>query len=401
MSYWRFFVLFLLDLMLPFYLSAKVVTPKKAMSVAETFFYKSKIERIHSGSLELAYDSNDIDSDTSSEGIKDPAFYVFVPSDSKGFIIVSGDDAITPIIGYSFEDPIPDLKEIPLYMRQWLENITKTVNKLRSQSIVKSVRLIKFWDNPKPAAVVKQLKTAKWDQGYPYNDKCPIINGKKCVTGCAVTATAIAMYYNRHPSRGKGATSDYESNMNKTRIQIPSRNLDHPIEWNKMKMEYDCGVDCSQEEVDAISTLMADIGAGIKANYSQDVTACYISYIPELAYYCYGYAPASLLIKSDYRYSEWQSFLREDIDNDHPVIYGIYNPDGIGHAFIIDGYTENDYYHFNWGWGGYGNGYYSLNLMTSDNYFVNRQKLIKNFKPYDGEAVSQKDWIKLLRGSFL
>ena len=397
-SYWNFFVLLLLDLMLPLSVSAKVVTQPEALKIANSFFYKSKIKQLFSGSLEFAFDSNDIDSVIHSDDIQAPAFYVFVPQDSKGFVIVSGDNGITPIIGYSFEDPMPGLKDIPVFMKQWLENVTLTVNELRSSNLFRSIQLIKFWKNPKPEPVVKQLKTAKWGQGYPYNDQCPEINGKKCVTGCVVTAAAIAMYYNRHPERSKGHVLTYISAMDNVKVLVDSRNLDHPIEWDKMKMEYEYGTIYSQEEVDAIAALMADIGAGLKADYNIDATECYISSIPNLAYYSYGYAPATVLIKSDYRYSEWKSFIKEDIDNGHPIIYGIYNPEGIGHAFILDGYTENNYYHFNWGWGGYGNGYYSLNLMTSNNSFINRQKLIKDFKPGEGMPITQKHWIKIMQG---
>ena len=37
------------------------------------------------------------------------------------------------------------------------------------------------------------------------------------------------------------------------------------------------------------------------------------------------------------------------------------------HIYILDGYTDNDYYHFNWGWSGQGNGWFTLDNMVPDN----------------------------------
>lgn len=50
-----------------------------------------------------------------------------------------------------------------------------------------------------------------WDQGYPYNDSCPIggHSGQRTITGCVATAGAQVMKYWAWPNTGTGAHSYY------------------------------------------------------------------------------------------------------------------------------------------------------------------------------------------------
>ncbi len=50
-------------------------------------------------------------------------------------------------------------------------------------------------------------------------------------------------------------------------------------------------------------------------------------------------------------------FLKNQIQNRMPVYGAIYGTP-VGHAVVVDGYDDRDYYHLNFGWGGYFNGYF-------------------------------------------
>ena len=47
------------------------------------------------------------------------------------------------------------------------------------------------------------------------------------------------------------------------------------------------------------------------------------------------------------------------IDRLGPVVYSGYGKEG-GHAFVVDGYDEQDYLHVNWGWSGQDNGFFAV-----------------------------------------
>jgi hypothetical protein len=79
----------------------------------------------------------------------------------------------------------------------------------------------------------------------------------------------------------------------------------------------------------------------------------------------------------DYTLEAWQAKIRESLDAGCPVIYAANNA-GTGdtrHMFVVDGYTDNGYFHFNFGWAGSGNGWFKLDAI----------------KPYQGDDYSWQE----------
>lgn len=393
-------VLLLFSLIFPLSVSAKIVTPSQALRVANSFFSQTKVMQAGSVDLTLSWTSSDISDKASPSSVEDPAFYVFVPKNSKGFVIVSGDDAIVPIIGYSFENPAPSADDVPVNMKEWLGIITEAVQDLRSHNISSPLEVQKRWANPRPSAAVKELETALWGQGSPFNDQCPTYKGEKCLTGCVITAAAEVLQYHKHPAESHGVTEPYRSERDDAVIDMPERNLNHPIHWEDMLPNYHGST--SQAQKDAVSQLMADLGSAMQVKYGTSATSSSTSNLPHVLYEYYNYSPSACMIsRADYSDEQWKEYIMEDIDNDCPIIYRATNEtSNAGHSFILDGYSDGNEYHFNWGWEGKGNGYYALDMMNprSDRNYCRKQKCLKGLKPDDGAPMEIIRWIKLYRG---
>ena len=66
--------------------------------------------------------------DTASDDVAPAPYYIFSRGAGKGFVIVSGDDAIAPILGYTDQGDY-DESQLPIqlktYLKAWEEKITK------------------------------------------------------------------------------------------------------------------------------------------------------------------------------------------------------------------------------------------------------------------------------------
>ena len=65
----------------------------------------------------------------------------------------------------------------------------------------------------------------------------------------------------------------------------------------------------------------------------------------------------------NYTAAEWSAMLRADLDANRPIIYKGRDVSG-GHSFICDGYNTSGQFHFNWGWGGYCDAYYTIGQLN-------------------------------------
>ena len=340
---------------------AKYVSSDNAAIVAEKFladkgFPQKKLLLHHPGKMGPAL--------TRSQSSVAPAYYIFTMTDKAGFVIVSADDVAKPILGYSFDGTLEDGGSLPPNMQAWLDDAEQQIMRARKLGVQQSAETAKQWKAPTVGKTMFQLQTAKWSQHYPFNTQCPIDKDKNSITGCVPTAHAILMKYYEYPSKGRGKTKEYT--VVKNGIKVAERDLDHPYRWNVMRMEYQNG-QFSQTQVDAVAELMADIGAAIQAQYSADETSAMVGNKALFAHF--GFNPGRCLNKKNYTDSEWNAMVREELNKSRPLLYSSSSSkDEGGHAFIIDGYTNQDYYYINWGWGGNYNGVFSLDALHPGNY---------------------------------
>ena len=312
--------------------------------------------------MQLAFDSESIA--TRSSGLE-PAYYVFDNAGGPGFVIVAGDDVAMPVLGYSFEYEFSK-DNLPVNLKEWLEYMRCEVNEARRSGTKAEAVVTRAWGSLATGNPVVELETAKWNQERPYNMLCPTINGKFSYTGCTITALAIVMRYHQWPEKGVGTLPGYQTYT--YNVTVPDLLLGHTYDWENMLLEYPYS-GYSQAEANAVATLMRDCGIMVQADYGpvgSFGTAASTYYIPDGLKTYMGYDKRTRGISRNYyTTSEWNSLMQAELDSNRPVIYSGFNEEA-GHAFVLDGYTDQNYYHVNWGWGGYCDGYFLLTALDPD-----------------------------------
>ena len=128
-------------------------------------------------------------------------YYVFSMDDDHGFIIISGDDIATPVLGYA-ENGIYD--ESNLNFNYWMDCLAKEIAEAIERNMPQSKTIKAQWDEYLPdnvpdlsvRAAIRPIITTQWNQNSPYNDLCPQVSGVsssyggRAPTGCTATAMA-------------------------------------------------------------------------------------------------------------------------------------------------------------------------------------------------------------------
>lgn len=327
-------------------------SPEEAKNVAADFFRTEKISRLSDkDALTLVHVVNN--------GSLSPVSYVFNAKDGKGFIIVSAEDEAIPVIGYSDTNiwdidaaptNVQSLLSIPVYDDGEVYSITAYTRAIPNSS--------------------KLLETPQWSQEAPFNNKIP----NRRLVGCVGVALAEIMKYHEYPAQrpttlvNGGESAGYD--------------------WGNMSMgNYRGGY--SSEEADAVSALIADAAIAIGTDFGMSSSSAFEVKVPGAISSLFGYdAGVSYKKLSEISQKEWVEILINEIDADRPVLFSGQDVSA-GHAFVCDGYKTDaagsTMLHFNWGWGGSANGYFSpgaLNPSVSKtHYYNNLQTIVYNIQP--------------------
>ena len=354
----KFNLILLAFLFLSITINARPRNNSEAMQIAYRFFSKTSpqgdIRKSPSAlnAVQLLYSQS---SDTSPE---ETLLYVFGKKESNGFVIVSGDDRSYDILGYSDSDNF-DPENIPDNMKSWLDFYKAEINLLKDQPVIPGFsRAVEKTAN-QTTSVAPLLGGIKWNQGEPFNNLCPVVTStnKRTVTGCVATGMAQVMKYHQWPVTGTGSNS-YTSETHG--FQLSSDFAAVTFDWANMTDTY--GSSSTEIQKNAVATLMYNCGVAVNMNY--DVTSgassvtmakamkTYFGYDPNLEYYRRNY----------YTREEWSDILRSEINAGRPLLYSGQSQQG-GHLFVCDGYDANGFFHFNWGWGGYSDGYFRISAL--------------------------------------
>ena len=293
--------------------------------------------------------------------------YVFNVSDDGGFIIVSNDDATTPILGYSDSGSF-DSNNMPDNLKAWLQGYADEIAWLQQHGSTETTA-----PNKAPRRVgthsittIGPLLTTTWDQGSPYNASCPVYsNNNRSATGCVATAMAQVMYYTEKKA---GNNTTWTSNSipgyttstyNKT---MPAINSGSSLQWNNMTTSYS-----STDDASAVATLMLYCGCSVQMDYGPSSGASTYRVADALkTYFGYHTTTTKYVSRSYYSYANWTDLIYHELNQGRPVLYAGQSVDN-GHAFVCDGYKyENnaDLFHINWGWGGKSDGYFVLSVLN-------------------------------------
>lgn len=337
------------------------------------------------------------------------AFYIFESDEAEGFVIVAADDAVQPVLGYSFRNAVM-AETVNRELAWWLDGYQQQIDICRTVAGKPTVAVSDDWQQwesdslPAPASkAVSQLLTTQWDQGYPYNSLCPVAsdNSGRAVTGCVATAMAQVMRFWSHPLRGTGSHSYTPVYYNGTSL-FGTQHADFGAtvyDWEHMPDQM--ASSSTSVERRAVATLMYHCGVAVDMQYgtsSQGGSGAYLHNMPYLSIShtlngmvnFFGYSSnATAVQRKKYEDDEWQNLVRIELRAHRPVIYAGGDSEG-GHCFVCDGFGGLGYFHFNWGWGGMGDGNFTLNNLVpgsggvgGGNYsFNDEQEIIVGMQPH-------------------
>ena len=337
------------------------VSEDQARQIAVSFWQSAPVTRGGIPSLQMVFHSEDL---VTRSSVQSPAYYVFDNTGGPGFVIVAGDDVAMPVLGYSFEHEFSK-DNLPANLKAWLEYMRDEVNEARRSGAKAESAVTRAWSQVEVGTPVVELETAKWNQMEPYNLLCPIVGGESTYTGCTATAVAIVMRYHQWPEKGVGTLPGYKISRGEVLPELP---LGHTYDWKNMPLEYPYW-GYSQVEANAVAVLMRDCGWMIFSDYGPigSVGTMASSYdIPSGLKTYMGYdKKARIISRNGYSTFEWNALMKGELDNSRPIIYAGFSVRS-GHAFVLDGYTDQDYYRVNWGWGGYCDGYFLLTALDPE-----------------------------------
>lgn len=284
-----------------------------------------------------------------------PADVYLFAGEGVGYLVVSADDSAPALLGYSDSGTI-DADNIPPAMQYWLEEYARQIEAGRSKGVAQ------YADDTPERDPIEPMVTTKWNQSSPYNDLCPVANGKRCVTGCAATAMAQVLNYHQWPPQGVGEHT-YTPINGLLDNPVTCNFADIAFDWENMLDTYDN----SSPEISnkAVAELMFACGVSIDMNYSPQESGAYSpAIVPALVNYFDYDKGIAFLTRDYYRQPEWDQLVYDQLANYGPVLYSGVDPNGGGHAFVCDGYESDGFFHFNWGWAGVSDGYYRLTALN-------------------------------------
>lgn len=301
------------------------------------------------------------------------SYYVFPNANSKGFTIVSGDDRLPEIVGYSSQGSYDEnnLPEGFVSFMKAYQNLYNKVN-LGDAEALKNLAEIKAWRNKKNAsaetssAVAPLLGNIEWDQTSPYNNMCPRYDSVHvAATGCVATAMAQVMAYYKYPKQLKADIPGYVNRWNGIPMEIPTITREEGIyDWDNMLPKYNKEANATQQQKDAVAKLMYHCGAAVQMNYGPE-SAASVSASKLAKYFGYDADLMMDLNRSTFSLDKWMQIIDTELAAGRPVLYGGQASDG-GHQFICDGKDGEGLYHINWGWSGSQNGYFDLSLLNPE-----------------------------------
>ena len=149
----------------------------------------------------------------------------------------------------------------------------------------------------------------------------------------------------------------------------------------------------------AVATLMYHCGVSVDMNYGVGGSSAQTLDVANALINYFGYSPQiEGLYKTNYSNVQWINLLKTDLDNNRPIQYAG-SGNGGGHSFVCDGYDNNDWFHFNWGWGGSSDGYFDLDYLNPGSLgtgggtggFNTNQRAIIGIQPPSGGSTVDVD----------
>jgi len=375
-------------LLILFHYSAfsKKVTEQQAMLVGKNFYF----ERLNLISP-AEYKDIEIES-TLSKNFETQILYYIVNFKNKGFVIVSGNDIVQPVLCYVFDSKYDELNQPPAFVK-WMQDYEKQIIYALKNNMAPLSSTSDEWERllSSTPEQLKQYKVTKaitpllkttWDQGKYYNNSCPLATGGpdgRAWAGCVPTAMGQIMNYYRHPITGTGSYT-YNDTVGASVYNSLSADFANTIyQWNLMPLKV-----TERQNDSAVAKLLYHLGVSVDLNYEPDGSGMYNHKAAWALRTYFQYSPdCEYVFRDTATHTDWKQLILDHLDAKKPLYYAGW-ADTInvsGHAFVCDGYQDTSYFHFNWGWNGEADGYFLLDQLTPGADFTLDHELIINFYP--------------------
>jgi hypothetical protein len=292
---------------------------------------------------------------------KEAAYYVF--NGDAGYVVIAGDDRQTELLGYSDSGIFPEDGNVPANVKSWLNFYAKEYEKLQNTPESNYYKEFQTRTDNYKQSVSPLLGDIKWHQSEPYNNMCPLDDGKRSATGCVATATAQVMKYHSYPEKGYGSVS-YTTEEKKINVSCDLSSM--TFDWDNMLPTYTKG-NYNETQANAVATLMFACGAAAQMDYTNEESGTsdvWMMYALR-ENFLYDKDPIRFLERYWFTCPQWLSLVKNELSNGRPILYGGQSSDA-GHEFVFDGYDTNSYIHINWGWRGLYNGYFRITSLQPD-----------------------------------
>ena len=283
--------------------------------------------------------------------------YIFSRGENEGFVIVSGDDCLPDIIGYT-EGGDYDEANMPPALKAIIDHYAEAVSEAQARGINKPYSSVTASSYDKDIPV---LLTSHWHQNGPWNNLCPQRKdgGGRAVTGCVATAASQIAYYWRN--EGLNGVSQYDTptyDYGDAPVTSVIVKKGTPFEWDLMADRSTTSAGNA-----AMARLCVLMGTSAWLTYGSS-TGGYIWNMQDVFQNQIGLTRGEYVEKNNYSQVAWEKMVISDLLLGRPILYSSYNKEKEGwdgHAYVVDGYNSaSNTFHINFGWGDGWDGYFTM-----------------------------------------
>lgn len=289
-------------------------------------------------------------------------YYVFNVGGDKGFVIVAGDDAVSPILAYADRGDFSEREMAPA-AKAMLDSYAQQIERIQQDPSLSVAAATSY-------AAIAPMVESQWNQSEPYNYMCPTIEGEpgRSVTGCVATAMAQIMYYHKWPVAETKVIPAYQMSNGELIAGANPVTLD----WDAMQSTYTGSEAEDDPSALAVAQLMVLCGKSVKMSYSSSASGAVSESVPAALKEYFDYdGAAHMVYRDEYANADWEKMIYDELAAKRPVYLSGTSISGtsvVGHAFVCDGYYGEGLFHINWGWGGMSDGYFRLTLLNPDDH---------------------------------
>ena len=314
-------------------------------------------------------------------------YYAFNVDGGNGFVIIAGDDIVKPILAYSTTGSF-DVNNLSDGFSFTLNGFCEEIQYVREHNIKATADIDAEWESVSKTGVINQVRSNRvvvgpllqstWHQNFPYNSQCPEDpdgNGGHVYAGCVATAMGQVMKFWDYPAQGEGSYSYYPDGYPQQTANFGE------TEYHFELMPNDLDSLSTEEDYFYIAQLLHHCGIAVEMMYGPDGSGAFSGDVPPALRTYFGYSCDDHITNygggwwgPGYSNDEWIQMLKDGgLDEGIPLYYSGQDDGGAGgHAFVCDGYDENDYFHFNWGWSGKDDAWCPIGALNTTKYAFNQ-----------------------------